>query len=114
MGCTRNATFRNVSKNLADHVRQQGWIKPLTSNNPVFVDREQVDRIPVVVGIDLPSVGTLQIDPAPLFDKDLMSKSKILLKLILIELFIITGDNVDLGHRMRFLPTRAGEFRGSD
>jgi hypothetical protein len=95
-----NAALDHVVKDIAQHVREECWIEPLPSDDPILIDGEQINRILVIVCIDLASIDAVQVTPSSFIDEDFLPQTEVFLQLISVYFLIIFSDNMYLCHRM--------------
>ena len=69
--------------------------------------REKIDRIGIVVVVDLAAVGPTQSFPSALFHEDSMPQKKVLLEHILIQMAVCCGNDVN---HQRPHPKRTGSL----
>jgi hypothetical protein len=79
-----NAALDHVVEDLAQHVREEGRIEPLSSHDPILVDGEQVNRILVIVCVDFAPVDAVQVTPSSFGYEDFPPQTEILLHLLLV------------------------------
>ena len=82
MLCPGNAALDHVVKDLAQHVREEGRIEPLSSDDPILIDGEQINRILVIVCIDLASIDAVQVTPSSFIDEDFLPQLEVFRQLI--------------------------------